>query len=138
VHNTAPDTLFSLEKTEATECRSFYRLGRCIGKGSYGKIMLGLHLLSRCVVAIKTLRNGLDDPKYVARIDNEFKILGKLRHRNVVKYFEPVSTDSHMLYVMELCAGMDLLSYVRRRRQLEEPLSRYFFRQLIIGIGYIH
>ena len=141
VHNQPPKTLFSLKKSKPRECLTFYKLGRIIGQGSFGRIMLGLHILTRCVVAIKTVKKNLDDKKMQEnerRIEKEFEILGDLRHRNVVKYFEPIETDSHKLYVMELCAGMDLLGYVRRRKQLDEDLARYFFRQLMIGLGYIH
>jgi serine/threonine protein kinase len=30
--------------------------------------------------------------------------------------------------VMELCAGGDLLNYVRRRRKLKEPIARKIFK----------
>ena len=39
---------------------------------------------------------------------------------------------------MELCAGGDLLNYVRRRKSLKEDVAKFLFRQIIIGIGYIH
>jgi serine/threonine protein kinase len=39
---------------------------------------------------------------------------------------------------MELCAGGDLLSFVRKRRKLNEVLAKYLFKQIIEGIGYIH
>ena len=43
----APDTDFE-----------FYKIGRNIGKGSYGKINIGLHKLSRKVVAIKSVKKN--------------------------------------------------------------------------------
>ena len=39
---------------------------------------------------------------------------------------------------MEVCQGGDLLSYVRKRKKLNEGIAKYIFRQIIIGIGYIH
>eukprot|EP00806_Schmidingerella_arcuata_P003863 Macronucleus_4502.p1 GENE.Macronucleus_4502~~Macronucleus_4502.p1 ORF type:complete len:192 (+),score=20.82 Macronucleus_4502:1-576(+) len=39
---------------------------------------------------------------------------------------------------MELCAGGDLLNYVRKRRRLKEPFAQKIFRQIIEGLGYIH
>ena len=39
---------------------------------------------------------------------------------------------------MELCAGGDLLNYVRRRRRLKEPIARKIFKQIIDGLCYIH
>lgn len=39
---------------------------------------------------------------------------------------------------MELCQGGDLLQYVKRRKKLEEPIAKYLFRQIIVGLGYLH
>lgn len=43
-----------------------------------------------------------------------------------------------MCFVMELCQGGDLLSYVRKRRKLKEENAKYLFKQLIEGLNYIH
>lgn len=61
-----------------------------------------------------------------------------MRHSSVVKLFETFETEKHYLFVMELCAGGDLLSYVRKRRKLNENVAKYLFKQIIEGIGYIH
>ena len=39
---------------------------------------------------------------------------------------------------MELCGGGDLLNYVRKRRRLKENLAKYFFKQIIEALHYIH
>ena len=72
------------------------------------------------------------------KIRNEVQLMEKMRHRNVVKYFENLETEKHYLFFIELCQGGDLLQYVRRRRKLNEPLAKYLFRQVICGLGYIH
>jgi len=40
--------------------------------------------------------------------------------------------------VIELCAGGDLLNYVRKRRRLKEDMAKSVFKQIIEGIGYCH
>ena len=72
-------------------------------------------------------------------MQHEVKILLKLnRHPNVVKLFETFETGRHILLVMELCAGGDLLNYVRKRKKLDEIAAKYLFKQLIEGLGYLH
>jgi len=61
-----------------------------------------------------------------------------MHHSSVVKLFETFETEKHHLFVIELCAGGDLLSYVRKRRKVNETLARFLFRQILQGIGYIH
>ncbi len=42
------------------------------------------------------------------------------------------------MFVIELCAGGDLLTYVRRRGCLKEEIAREFFRQACAAVGYCH
>jgi len=52
----------------------------------------------------------------------EVNLLLKLRHNNIVKIYETIETEKHLIIVMELCAGGDLLNYVRKRRRLNKSL----------------
>jgi len=65
-------------------------------------------------------------------------LLLKLRHNNVVKVYETIETEKHIVIVMELCAGGDLMSYIRQRRKLKEPYAKVIFKQIIDGLAYIH
>lgn len=58
----------------------------------------------------------------------EINILGRLRHDHVVRLFDSFETQKHVVFVMEMCGGGDLLGYVRRRRKLTEDVARYMFR----------
>ena len=39
---------------------------------------------------------------------------------------------------MEMCAGGDLLNYVRKRRRLKENYAKFVFKQIVDGIAYLH
>ena len=65
-------------------------------------------------------------------------MLLKLRHNHVVKIFETIETVQHIIIVMEICAGGDLLNYVRKRRKLNEPVAKKIFKQILDGLCYIH
>jgi serine/threonine protein kinase len=63
----------------------------------------------------------LSEEKQKNKVMHEVGILLRLnRHPNVVKLFETFETGRHILLVMELCAGGDLLNYVRKRKKLDE------------------
>lgn len=68
----------------------------------------------------------------------EVIILKRIKHKNVVRLFEYFETDKHLLFVIELCAGGDLLNYVRRRRRLKEDVAKCLFKQIIESLAYIH
>ena len=39
---------------------------------------------------------------------------------------------------MEICAGGDLLNYVRKWRKLKEDSAKFIFKQIIEGLAHIH
>ena len=55
-----------------------------------------------------------------------------------MRLYESFDTETHIVYVMEVCGGGDLLTYVRRRRKLKEDFAKYIFRQIILGLQYVH
>ena len=93
-------------------------------------VNLAQHILTGHFVAIKSLgKQDLDrEVECKRKVVQEIQILQTLvHHRNIVKLFDSFETKSHLCFVMELCAGGDLLSYVRRRKKLEESHARFFF-----------
>lgn len=65
-------------------------------------------------------------------------ILRQTRHKNIVRLYEYFETAKHILFVIELSSGGDLLNYVRKRRQLKEDVAKSVFRQLCEGLRYCH
>ena len=118
---------------------TFYRIGKMLGRGAFGKVNLAMHKLVRKLVALKSLnKSALTDEVQKAKQMKEVNLLQKLRHNHVVKIYETIETQKHIIIVMELCAGGDLLNYVRKRRRLKEPFAQKIFRQIVDGISYIH
>lgn len=54
------------------------------------------------------------------KIFTEVAILKKIRHVNVCRLFDTFETENHIIFVMELCSGGDLLNYVWKWRKLNE------------------
>ena len=64
------------------------------------------------------------------------KILSTSEH--VVKIYETYETKKHICIVMEYISAGDLLSYIRKRSKLTEPIAKYIFKQIILGLQFIH
>ena len=117
----------------------FYRIGRLLGKGAFGKVNLGMHKLTGRMVAIKSInKEYLTDESSKKKVMQEFSILKHLRHTSVISLYETFESNKHILFVIELCAGGDLLNYVRKRRKLKENVAKFVFKQLIQGLQYCH
>ena len=116
-----------------------YKVGKILGKGAFGKVSLGLHRLTRKLVAIKsTDRDQIKEESLKRKMMQEIDILKSLKHVSHIKLLETFQTAKHYLIVMELCPGGDLLNYVRKRRKLTEPSAKYLFKQIMQGIAYMH
>ena len=110
-----------------------------LGRGAFGKVNLAMHKLVRKLVALKSLnKEVLTDEAHKAKLMKEVNLLLKMRHNHVVKIYETIETPKHIIIVMELCAGGDLLNYVRKRRKLKEPYAQKIFKQIVDGLYYTH
>lgn len=117
----------------------FYRIGRLLGKGAFGKVNLGMHKLTGKLVAIKSIsKEYLTDEQSKKKVMQEFSILKKLRHQSVIRLFESFESNKHILFVFELCSGGDLLTYVRKQKRLKEPVAKKVFLQLVEGLQHCH
>ena len=118
----------------------FYKYGRLLGKGAFGKVNLSLHVLTGRLVAIKSInKSKLTNERQKRKIQIETTIMKTLsKSNNIVKIFETYETKKHYCIVMEyICAG-DLLSYIKKRGKLTEQVAKFIFKQIILTLQYIH
>ena len=72
---------------------SFYRVGKMLGRGAFGKVNLAMHKLVRKLVALKSLnKEVLTNEAQKAKLMKEVNLLLKLRHNHVVKIYETIET----------------------------------------------
>ena len=118
---------------------SFYKFGRVIGRGAFGKVNIGLNILTGRIVAIKSFnKQNLLNEKAKKKILYETNLMRGLYHPSVTKILETFETDKYMLIIMEYISGGNLQNFVKKRRKLCEKTARILYRQLIQGIKYIH
>lgn len=107
----------------------FYRIGKILGKGAFGKVNLAIHKVTESLCAVKSInKQYFSDESQSKKVMQEVVMLKKTRHKNIVRLYEYFETEKHILFVIELCAGGDLLNYVRRRRRLKEDVAKYLFK----------
>ena len=120
---------------------NFYKYGRLIGQGAFGKVNLGLNVLTGRVVAIKSFnKKTLDSPnnENMKKIIHETNLMRKLNHPNITKILEMFEDEKYILIIMEYINGGNLFSFVKKRRKLNEKISKFLFKQIILGIKHIH
>ncbi|XP_015714367.1 hormonally up-regulated neu tumor-associated kinase homolog A-like [Coturnix japonica] len=117
-----------------------YLVGRMINKGSFAKVMEGLHIPTGEKVAIKVIdkRKAKQDSYVLKNMKREPWIHQMIKHPNVVQLYETLETDNSYYMVMELCLGGDLLDRICDKQRLAEREVRRYTRQILSAVGYLH
>jgi len=118
----------------------FYKYGRLIGQGAFGKVNLGLNILTGRIVAVKSFdkNNTKLTGDNMKKILYETDLMKKLNHPNITKILEMFEDEKYFMIIMEYINGGNLFSFVKKRRKLSEKTAKFLFRQIILGIKYIH
>ena len=117
-----------------------YSLGAELGSGAFGKVVLGKHILTNELVAIKILDKMIlnNTPDDYQSVKQEINILKTVKHKHIVQLYEVLQTPRHIFIIMEYCEGKDLLDYILTKNKLSEEESLKFFQQLINALFYLH
>ena len=120
----------------------FYKFGRTIGQGSFGKVNIGLHILTGRVVAIKSFKKESNIEKNnkdnIYKIINEKNLMKDLDYKNVIKILDYFEDKNYIFIVMEYINGGNLYSLLKKRRKLQEKTAKLIFKQIILALKYIH
>ena len=133
-------TFYSKNKLYPETKINFYLYGRRIGQGAFGKVNLGLNVLTGRVVAIKSFKTT-PIKKFqhkMKKIQYETELMKRFNHKNITKILEVFNDEEYMLIIMEYINGGNLFSFVKKRRKLSEKMAKFLFRQIILGIQHIH
>lgn len=116
-----------------------YKIGDLLGKGGMGEVYKAIPPDDDTPVAIKLLREDYaDDVKFQQRFIREIRILGALKHENIVKIYKNGLIDNRQLFfTMELISGLPL-SIMMEQRQFS-PLAYWeVLSQVAAGLAFAH
>lgn len=109
-----------------------YRVIDEIGEGAFGKVYLANHILLNVNVVLKC--GLIDDPNIV----REIYYHKQLKHKNIVKLYEIIKTETHLWMALEYCEGNELFYYIYEQRKLDIETTRKLFNQILASIKYVH
>ncbi|XP_014825020.1 PREDICTED: hormonally up-regulated neu tumor-associated kinase homolog [Poecilia mexicana] len=117
-----------------------YLIGKMINKGSFAKVMEGLHIGTGEKVAIKVIdkKKARQDSYVLKNMKREPRIHQMVRHPHIVVLLETLETENSYYMAMELCAGGDLMDRICDRRRLGEREVRRYTRQILSAVEHLH
>ncbi|RKP17910.1 Plk4 kinase, partial [Rozella allomycis CSF55] len=122
-----------------------YSFGKLLGKGAFGNVYEAEALVKRFrvkqgdQVAIKVISLVPPYASLLERVKNEIRIMSQLSHPNVLAILDYYEDDNNVYIVMEKCSKGELFAHMRRlKRPLKEDEAVEVFRQVALGVQYLH
>ena len=120
--------------------------GELIGKGSYGRVYLGVNLTTGDLLAVKQVEvnqkiAGQDKDKMkemVAALDQEIDTMQHLEHPNIVQYLGCEKKEYSISIFLEYIPGGSIGGCLRKHGKFEESLVSSLTRQTLSGLAYLH
>ena len=119
IHSFSKEIKSGVQLKGVSELKHNYRIdssSQVLGSGAFGKVFLSENIADPSFkVAIKVL-NKKKLKKNIDKIREEVKILTKLDHPNIVKYYETYDDEKYLYLVMEYCSGGELFEKIARKK----------------------
>ena len=120
--------------------------GQLIGKGTYGRVYLGMNATTGEFLAVKQVEvnqkiaNHDKDriKEMVAALDQEIDTMKDLEHPNIVQYLGCERKEMSISIYLEYISGGSIGSCLRKHGKFEEPVVRSLTRQTLEGLAYLH
>ncbi|KAG0126892.1 hypothetical protein HOY82DRAFT_491281 [Tuber indicum] len=120
--------------------------GQLIGKGTYGRVYLGMNATTGEFLAVKQVEvsKGLSagdsdrQKEMIAALNQEIETMQHLDHVNIVQYLGCERKEMNMSIFLEYISGGSVGSCLRKHGPFEESVVRSLTRQTLSGLEYLH
>jgi mitogen-activated protein kinase kinase kinase len=120
--------------------------GQLIGKGTYGRVYLGMNATTGEFLAVKQVEvsakaAGNDKEKMrelVSALDQEIDTMKDLDHDNIVQYLGCERKETSISIFLEYISGGSVGSCLRKHGKFEESVVSSLTRQTLAGLAYLH
>ncbi|KAL0222018.1 hypothetical protein RCL1_001872 [Eukaryota sp. TZLM3-RCL] len=119
-----------------------YKLGRSIGKGSFGTVYRALKLSDGSDVALKAVDINSMNAKEREAALKEVRILAAVSHTHIIAYKEAFIEDDTLYIVTEFAAGGDLYGLIQKQLQkgrlLHEDIVWRYVIEAVLALKHLH
>ena len=117
-----------------------YELLYEIGSGSFATVYQARNIKTNESVALKFVsRSIFGDSVNLLNFEKELRLIERLEHPNIVKYYETIFIDNYIIIVMELLIGGKLTHYVGPHgADIKQTTLIRWTKEILEALQYIH
>uniref|UniRef100_A0AAY4ETI6 Serine/threonine-protein kinase PLK n=1 Tax=Denticeps clupeoides TaxID=299321 RepID=A0AAY4ETI6_9TELE len=116
-----------------------YCRGKVLGKGGFAKCYEFTDLATGKMFAAKIIPHSrVSKPHQREKIDREIELHRGLHHKHVVHFYHHFEDKDNIYILLEYCSRRSLAHILKARKVLTEPEVRYYLRQIVSGLKYLH
>eukprot|EP00505_MAST-04D_sp_SCG-Rhode-Island_P000991 Stramenopile-MAST_4_protein_991 len=110
-----------------------YHIYEELGKGSKSIVYKGRKHKSVEYVAVKSVEKDQMD-----KVLHEVQLLYRLKHPNILRFFNWYETGNHIWLILEYCTGGDLLQLLMQDARMPEQALKVLGVDLVSGLHHLH
>ncbi|KAL2827007.1 kinase-like domain-containing protein [Aspergillus cavernicola] len=113
----------------------------CLGKGSFGTVLLVRHVVSGKLYAQKQFKKAslTVHKKLVEQTKTERTILESVnRHPFVVKLFYAFQDHEKLYLILEYAEGGELFHHLAMERMFEEDAAAFYMAEMVLALEHLH
>ncbi|XP_043919737.1 serine/threonine-protein kinase PLK2 [Protopterus annectens] len=135
-HAMASETSRIISDPSTGKC---YCRGRVLGKGGFAKCYEMTDLETNKVYAAKIIPHSrVAKPHQREKIEREIELHKTLQHKHVVQFYHHFEDQENIYILLEFCSRRSMAHVLKVRKVLTEPEVRYYLRQIISALKYLH
>ena len=118
-----------------------FDLIRCIGLGSYAKVLMVELKKTGRLYAMKVIKKELitEDAEDIDLLQTEKHVFQTVsNHPFLVGLHSCFQTPSRLFFVIEFVRGGDLMFHMQRQRRLPEEHARFYSAEICLALNFLH
>ncbi|XP_047493190.1 serine/threonine-protein kinase PLK1-like isoform X1 [Penaeus chinensis] len=116
-----------------------YQRGKFLGKGGFARCYELTDMKTKDIFAGKIVAKSLLVKQHQKeKMSQEISIHRSLKDRHIVGFHGFFEDSDNVYIILELCRRRSLMELHKRRKAVTEPETRYFLKQLLLGVKHLH